>query len=261
MTMNRTSTKDDYSGKSVFITGGTSGIGLATARAFGRAGASVVVAARGRQAGEAALASLTADGTEAAFVPVDVRDEASVATAVDAARRRFGRLDFAVNCAGVGGDMAPLDRTDQAIWDDVMAVNARGVWLAMRYELPAVLASGGGVVTNLSSIYGLAGRAAHHAYVASKHAVVGMTRSVAIEHATRGVRVNAVCAGVTATEAMRQAEAVVPDVVGQLVAQHPMARMATVEEIASTILWLCSPGAGYVTGAAIAVDGGFLAGR
>jgi NAD(P)-dependent dehydrogenase (short-subunit alcohol dehydrogenase family) len=168
-------------------------------------------------------------------------------------------MDVAVNCAGVGGDMAPLDRADQGVWDDVMAVNARGVWLSMRHQIPAILSSGGGAVVNVSSIYGVVGKAAHHAYVASKHAVIGMSRSVALEHATRHLRVNALCAGVTATAAMRQAEAAVPEVVGQLVAQHPMGRMASEEEIAGAVLWLCSPGAAYVTGAALAVDGGFLA--
>jgi NAD(P)-dependent dehydrogenase (short-subunit alcohol dehydrogenase family) len=252
--------KYDFQGRTALVTGGTSGIGLATARAFGRAGANVVVAARGEEAGERARASLEAGGARAAFVPLDVCDEGSVAAAVRAVERLFGRLDVAVNCAGAGGDMAPLERTDQRVWDDVMAVNARGVWLSMRHEIRAMLACGGGAIVNMSSIYGEAGKAAHHAYVASKHAVIGMSRSVAIEHAVRGVRVNAVCAGVTATEGMRQAEAVVPELVRELVARHPMGRMASEEEIAGAVLWLCSPGAAYVTGAALAVDGGFLAG-
>jgi NAD(P)-dependent dehydrogenase (short-subunit alcohol dehydrogenase family) len=249
----------DFSGRTVLVMGGTSGIGLATARAFGCAGASVVLAARGAATGEAERAALEAGGAKVAFVQADVREEASVAAAVDAALTGFGRLDFAVNCAGTGGDMAPLERADQAVWDDVMAVNARGVWLSMRHEIPAMLATGGGAVVNISSIYGLAGKAAHHAYVASKHAVIGLSRSVALEHAKRGVRVNAICAGVTATPGMRHAEAAMPDVVRALIAEHPMGRMASEEEIAGAVLWLCSPCAGYVTGAAIAVDGGFLA--
>jgi NAD(P)-dependent dehydrogenase (short-subunit alcohol dehydrogenase family) len=216
----------------------------------------VAIAARGEAAGRAAAAAL---GGDALFVACDVGDEVSVAQAVARTVERFGRLDVAFNCAGVGGDFAPLDRTDQAVWDRVMSVNARGVWLAMRYEIAAMLRTGAGAIVNMSSIYGAAGRAAHHAYVASKHAVVGMTRSVALEYATRGIRVNALCAGVTATPAMRQAETLVPELVQALVSEHPMRRMATEEELAATVLWLCSDGAGFVTGAPIAVDGGFLA--
>jgi NAD(P)-dependent dehydrogenase (short-subunit alcohol dehydrogenase family) len=122
-----------------------------------------------------------------------------------------------------------------------------------------MVASGGGAIVNMSSIYGMAGKAAHHAYVASKHAVIGLTRSVAIEYATRGVRVNALCAGVTATEGMRSAEAAFPELVRPLVAAHPAGRMATEDEIANAVVWLCSEGAAFVTGAALAVDGGFLA--
>lgn len=251
----------DFSARTVFISGGTSGIGLATARAFGRAGANVAVAARGVEAGERARATLEADGASAMFASLDVRDDSSVQAAIAATRARFGRLDVAVNCAGAGGDMAPIERSDQNVWDDVMAVNARGVWLCMRHAALAMLESSarGGAIVNVSSIYGLAGKAAHHAYVASKHAVVGMTKSVAIELAPRGIRVNALCAGVTATASMREAERAVPQLVQALVAEHPMNRMATEDEIAQAILWLSSPAAGYVTGAAIAADGGFLA--
>ncbi len=248
---------NDFRGRVAFVTGGTSGIGLATARAFVDAGAKVVVAARGREAGERARDELGAH--DALFVAMDVIDEASVAAAVQETIDHFGRLDFAVNAAGIGGHLAPIEETDQEIWDRVMTVNARGVWLSMRYEVPAMLASGGGAIVNLSSIYGLVGKANHHAYVASKHAVVGMTRSAALELARRGVRVNALCAGATRTPAMVQAEAAMPEAVEQLVQEHPMERMATEAEIADAVVWLCSPGAGFVTGAAHVVDGGLLA--
>lgn len=249
----------DFSGRVALVTGGTSGIGLATARAFARAGARVAVAARDEGAGLRACAALEQEGAPALFVQTDVRDEASVKRAVERTMDRFGRLDCAANCAGVGGDMARLEDTDQAVWDSVMATNARGVWLSMRHEIPAMLASGGGAIVNMSSIYGVAGKPAHHAYVASKHAVVGMTRSVALELATRGIRVNALCAGVTRTRSMQQAEALAPELVQALVAEHPMARMATEDEIAGAALWLCSDAAAYVTGAPLPVDGGFLA--
>ena len=249
----------DFSGRVAFVSGGTSGIGLTIARGFARAGARVVVAARGEAAGRAACEAIEREGASARFVAIDVRDEASVARAIAETMSHFGRLDHAANCAGVGGDLAPLERTNQSVWDDVLAVNARGVWLCMRHQIPAMLASGGGALVNLSATYGLTGKPAHHAYVASKHAVVGMTRSVALEFATRGVRVNALCAGVTRTPAMQQAEQIVPAIVEQLVAQHPMARMASEDEIAAAALWLCSDGASYVTGAPLSVDGGFLA--
>jgi NAD(P)-dependent dehydrogenase (short-subunit alcohol dehydrogenase family) len=250
----------EFNGKVAFVTGGTSGIGLASARAFARAGASVAIGARNEHSSRAACTAIERDGGAAFFVQTDVRDEASVARAVEAVTRRFGRLDFAVNAAGAGGDMAPLEAASQSVWDDVLATNARGVWLAMRYEIPAMLATAyGGAIVNLSSIYGAAGKPAHHAYVASKHAVLGMTRSVALEYATRNVRVNALLAGATATDGMLAAQAALPELVGELIAQHPMQRLAREDEIAATALWLCSDAAGFVTGAPIPVDGGFLA--
>ncbi|HEX4446097.1 MAG TPA: SDR family oxidoreductase [Polyangiaceae bacterium] len=252
-------TLHDFSGKVAFVTGGASGIGLATAQAFARAGASVAIASRDAEAGARARAAIERSGARALFVSADVRDEASIAGAVQRTMVELGRLDVALNGAGIGGDQATLEGTHQGVWDDVMATNARGVWLSMRHEIPAMLASGGGAIVNMGSIYGEAGRAAHHAYVAAKHAVLGMTRSVALEYATRGIRVNAVCAGVTATAAMRRAQAVVPQRVQDLVSEHPMGRMAEEDEIADAVLWLCSASSSFVTGTPLHVDGGFLA--
>ena len=251
----------NLSDKVALVTGGTSGVGLATALAFARAGAKVVIASRSEESGRRACATIKKkSGASVLFLRTDVRDEASVARATVASVLHFGRLDFAFNAAGCAGVMAPLKQLSQDVWDDVMATNARGVWLAMRYEIQAMLRCGeGGAIVNMSSIYGFAGKPAHHAYVTSKHAVLGMTRSVALEYATRGIRVNALCAGVTATSGMREAEAAMPEIVSDLVAQHPMGRMANEMEIASTVLWLCSEGAGYITGVPVAVDGGFLA--
>lgn len=246
----------DFSGRVALVTGGTSGIGRATAAAFVRAGASVVVVARDPEAGARTAEAL---GPNARFVACDVRRESDVERAVRDTVAAFGRLDFGVHCAGLGGDFAPVEAASQDVWDDVMAVNARGVWLAMRAEIPAMLVHGGGAIVNMCSIYGIAGRAAHHAYVASKHAVLGMSRSVGLEYATRNVRVNALCAGATRTEVMTRTEAVAPSLVRALEAEHPMKRMATEEEIAAAALWLCSDDAGFVTGAPLHVDGGFLA--
>lgn len=251
--------KYDFRGKVALVVGGTSGIGRATALAFARAGASVAVTGRNEGPGQAVCREIAGTGAQGMFVTMDVRDERTVASAVAKVVERFGRLDFAVNNAGAGGDMAPLESADQGVWDDVMATNARGIWLAMRHEIPAMARTGAGAIVNASSIYGLAGRAAHHAYVASKHAVIGLTRSAALEYASRNIRVNAICAGATRTPAMRQAEAVVPEIVEKLVAEHPMGRMATEEEIAGATLWLCSDDAGFVTGTPLVVDGGFLA--
>lgn len=249
----------DFTSRIALVTGATSGIGRAIALALGSSGADVVVCGRNEDEGRAVCAAITARGARARFVSTDVRDEESIARAVACAVTEFGGLDIAVNAAGIGGDMAELTRADQDVFDDVMRVNARGVFVGMRHQIPAMLARGGGAIVNVSSVYGSAGKAAHHAYVASKHAVIGLSRSVALEYATRGIRVNALCPGVTRTASMAGAAEVVPDVVAALVADHPIGRMATEAEIASAALYLCSDGASYVVGTAFAVDGGFLA--
>lgn len=251
--------KFDFAGRVALVVGGTSGIGRATALAFARAGARVVFSARSGAGAAEQCAALTAAGGEALFHAADVRDEGQMAGLIARVLAEYGRLDFAVNSAGIGGDMAPLERADQRIFDDVIATNLRGVWLGLRYQTPAIEGSGGGAIVNVCSIYGIAGRAAHHAYVASKHAVLGLTRSVALEYASRGVRINALCPGVTRTAAMAQAAVAYPEVVQGLVREHPMARMASEDEVANAALYLCTPESGFVTGSPLFIDGGFLA--
>lgn len=249
----------DFTDKVALVTGGTSGIGLATARAFASCGASVVIAARREAEGRAAEAMIEREGGRALFVATDVCREDDVERLVARAVDQFGGLHLAFNNAGIGGDMQPLDGATTEAWDAVMATNARSVFVGMRHQIPAILDSGGGAIVNMSAIYGCAGKAAHHAYVASKHAVIGLTRSVALEMAERGVRVNAICPGATETEAMKNARAVAPQIVSNLVDAHPMRRLASEQEIAAAVLWLCSADASFVTGHPLAVDGGFLA--
>jgi NAD(P)-dependent dehydrogenase (short-subunit alcohol dehydrogenase family) len=249
----------NFNGRVALVTGGSSGIGLATVNSFAHAGASVVIAARNREIGQKEEARLIESGAQVCFIETDVRDDNSVSKTVNMVIEKFGRLDYAVNSAGIGGNMAPLDKLSLDVWDDVMATNTRGVFLSMRYEVAAMLRSGGGAIVNICSVYGMVGRAAHHGYVASKHAVLGMTKSVALEVATQGIRVNTLCAGATRTPAMILAENHAPEVVEKLVSEHPMARMASEKEMAQTVIWLCSDSAGFITGAPILADGGFVA--
>jgi NAD(P)-dependent dehydrogenase (short-subunit alcohol dehydrogenase family) len=248
----------DFTDRVALVTGGTSGIGRAVARAFVSAGGQVVVAARRSQPGRATAEEL---GSRASFVEVDVRDEASVERMVEHTVERHGRLDLACNAAGIGGDMKPLESASLEAFDDVVATNARGVYLSMRAQALAMLRAGtGGAIVNIASIYGEVGRAAHHAYVAAKHAVLGLTRSFALELAPRGIRVNAIAAGATRTASMAHAELLAPELVRALIAEHPVGRMASEAELAAAVLYLASPEAGFVVGAALPVDGGFLAG-
>jgi NAD(P)-dependent dehydrogenase (short-subunit alcohol dehydrogenase family) len=247
----------DFTERVALVTGGSSGIGRAVAGAFVAAGGRVVVAARRAEQGRDTVKEL---GARASFIQADVRDEASVERMVGETVARFGRLDLAVNAAGIGGDMAPLETASLAAFDDVLATNARGVYLAMRFEALAMLrAETRGAIVNIASIYGETGRAAHHAYVAAKHAVVGLTKSFALELAPRGIRVNAIAAGATRTAAMQHAEQVAPELVRALVAEHPIGRMASEAEIAAAVLYLASSQAASVVGASLPVDGGFLA--
>jgi NAD(P)-dependent dehydrogenase (short-subunit alcohol dehydrogenase family) len=248
-------------GKVALVIGGTSGIGNATARELATKGARVVFAGRRREQGEQSASELRHEGLDAHFIPVDVRLPDSIAELVDATVGRFGHLDIAVNNAGMAGVTAPIHEYPAESWDEVIAVNLRGVWLSMKCEIQHMLGNGGGVIVNTASDVGLVGAPfGIGAYVASKHGVIGLTRAAALEYAGQSIRVNAVCPGLTDTDMLTDAKINHPDMLANYLNAHiPMRRPATAIEQAKAILWLCSSDSSFVTGHALVVDGGILA--
>ncbi|MEU0128349.1 MULTISPECIES: glucose 1-dehydrogenase [unclassified Streptomyces] len=249
----------DFTGQVTFITGAGSGMGLAAARAFAEAGAAVALADIDEAAVTAAAKELTANGHRALALACDVTDEDAVAAAVDRTVETFGRLDMAYNNAGIMP--APTDAADESAdqFDRVQDINLRGIWAAMKHELRHMRTRGSGTIVNCSSLGGLVGNPGRAAYHASKHGVIGLTRSAALEYGARGIRVNAVCPGTISTPMV---DAMVDG--GELdlaeaEAGQAIDRLGTADEIAQAVLWLSSPGAGYVTGIALPVDGGYTA--
>jgi NAD(P)-dependent dehydrogenase (short-subunit alcohol dehydrogenase family) len=245
-----------FAGKCVLVTGAASGIGRATALAFGRAEAAVVVADVAVDAGEATAAAIVAAGGTAKFVRCDVTHAADVEAAVATAVARYGRLDCAFNNAGIEEEHKRLADSDEAMFDRMMAVNVKGVWLCMKHELRQMKAQGGGAIVNTASVAGLVGAPMHAIYAGTKHAVVGLTRSAAAEYGKSGIRVNAVCPAVIRTPMLERAVERDPRREDALVKIHPIGRIGEVDEVAAAVLWLCSDAASFVTGHALAVDGG-----
>ena len=247
-----------FESKVVLITGGNSGIGQATALAFANKGAKVIVAARRVSEGKATEEMIKETGGEALFVQTDVTKATEVEALVAACIANYGGLDYAVNNAGIpGSDFTPAAKYDEEIWDNVIDINLKGVWLCMKYEIPEMLKRGQGAIVNMSSVAGLRGGEIGVAYHASKHGVIGLTKAAAIEYAAQGVRINAVCPAVIKTP-MTDPFFDDKDMTAQVTAMHPMGRVGRPEEVASTVLWLCSEDASFVTGHAHPVDGGFL---
>ena len=249
----------ELSGKVALVTGAGAGIGRATALAFASAGARVVVADVDREGGEETVGLIAAAGGEALFAATDVTQAAQVESLIGQAVRSYGQLDCAFNNAGIGGTGASTDQYAEEDWDRLMAVNLKGVWLCLKYELQQLRRQGRGAIVNNASVWGLAGLENAIAYTASKHGVVGLTRVAALENATTGIRVNAVCPGFTRTPLIEQLLIDRPQMAEKIAARQPIGRLADPAEIAAAVLWLCSDASSFVTGQALGVDGGLLA--
>lgn len=256
--MSSTETGYDFSGKVALVTGATSGIGRDAALAFARSGASVAFNGRRADKGEELAAEIEALGAQALFVQGDVTDENDVKALVSGVRDKWGRLDFAFNNAGVEGDFQNSTAITPEGYRKVFDINVLGVMLSQKHEIPLMLESGGGSIVNNSSIAGLIGMAGIPVYIASKHAVVGLTKSTALEMAQQGIRVNSVAPGGIKTDmADRFLDEMGMESLDDFGAMHPIGRVGTPEEITDAVLWLASDRSSFVTGQNLAVDGAF----
>jgi len=255
--MTANSIQPSFEGKVALIAGASRGIGEVTARAFAEAGATVVLAARNKQALDSIADSVRAAGGRALAVPCDVGDAPSIEKLVHQVMSRFGRLDAAFNNATDGPLPGPLADIDPADFDRGIRTNILGTFLGMKYQIPAMLKSGGGAIVNMASVAGPSGVANLAAYVAGKAGIIGLTKVAALDYADQGIRVNVVAPGAILTHHLERAGI---EAQRQAAAAMPMRRIGRAQEVASTVLWLCSDQASFITGATIPIDGGQLAG-
>ena len=257
MTTNNGACLQGLQGKVAIVTGASSGIGRATALAFAREGVRVVVSDVNVEGGQETVRLIQEQGGEAIFVRCDVSDAAEVKALVDATVAAFGRLDFACNNAGIGGEANLTADYSIEGWNKVIAVNLTGVFLGMKYQIPELLKQGGGAIVNMASILGHVGFATAPAYVSAKHGVIGLTKNAAIEYARQNIRVTAVCPAFIHTPMVD--DGLPAEVKEQLAMAHPIGRMGTPEEVAELVVFLCSDGASFISGNPILVDGGYVA--
>jgi len=252
-----------FDGKVSLVTGGTSGIGRATAIAFANEGAKVVLTGRREEEGQKVVDVIKQTGGEATFLRADVLQEEDIKVTIEKTIETYGRLDYAFNNAGIESSVTPLHEQSLDKFDQLMAINVRGVFLSMKYEIIQMLQQGSGVIVNTSSIAGLIAFPGLAPYHASKHAVMGLTKSAALDYAKQGIRINAVNPGFITTAMIERFAANLGEDADaakqQLINSVPMGRMGSSEEIASTVLFLCSDAAAYITGQSLVVDGGLLA--
>ena len=246
-----------FENKVALVTGAASGMGLATAKAFAEAGAAVALADVNGDGARAAADALVAAAHKAIGIRCDVADLDEVEAMVRETVSTFGRLDMAFNNAGVQSPVAETADADPKDYDFVMGVNLRGIWNCMKHELLQMRKQGSGAIVNNSSLGGLVGIAERGIYHASKHGVVGLTKSAGLEYATKGIRINAVCPGIIATPMVSGMLETQPDAMAALMKEVPMGRLGRAEEIADAVLWLCSPASSFVIGHALPVDGGY----